>query len=161
MCNHRYLPGACVLLACLLIVTGSAMAAGTDHADETARTRVAVMAVDHHWMQAEINGNTAWLSHLLLPEYRSIGADGEATSRAEILASAAKHRGSDAFKRKVQAWIKAHPTKKSVVLHGNVAILSFYDPERGAQEGVRSSDIFVYEDGRWRALYSQHSKISG
>ena len=61
----------------------------------------------------------------------------------------------------VEAWIKAHPSGKSVVIRGDTAILSFYDPKLGPQQGVRSSDIFVYEDGHWHALYSQHSAAGG
>lgn len=161
MRNNRYILQAGFLL--LAALAGPAAAADTadTHVNETAKTPAAVIAVDNHWMQAEINGDTQWLGHLLLPGYRSISPDGKATSRAAILAHAAKNRGSDKMKRKVAAWLKAHPTKSTVVMHGNVAILSFYDPKLGAQKGVRSSDIFVYEDGHWHALYSQHSQASG
>jgi hypothetical protein len=44
-----------------------------------------------------------------------------------------------------------------VVIRGDTAILSFYDPMLGAANGVRSSDVFVYVGGHWHALYSQHS----
>lgn len=163
MRHDRYIPQACLLLLTALTLASPALAAdGGDarHVDETARTAAAVTAVDHHWMEAEINGDTSWLNRMLLPEYRSIGSSGRATSRAAILAHAAKNRHSDKMKRKVEAWLKTHPTKSTVVIHGNTAIISFYDPTRGAQKGVLSSDIFVYEGGHWHALYSQHSKIS-
>lgn len=164
MRNDRYIPQTSLLLLAALALAGSP-AAATDtvgaHVDETAKTPAAVIAVDDHWTQAETNGDTQWLGRLLLPAYRSISADGKATSRKAILTRAARNRGSDKMKRKVAAWLKAHPTKSTVVMHGNIAILSFYDPKLGAQKGVRSSDIFVYEDGRWHALYSQHSKVGG
>lgn len=160
MHHHRSLISVGVFLFALN-AAAPALAADTTPVNETAKTPAAVMAVDQHWMDAEVSGDTAWLSHLLLPDYRSVSADGTTTSREAIIAGAAKHRGSDAFMRKVDAWQKAHPTKQTVVIHGDVAILSFYDPALGAQKGVRSSDIFVYEDGHWRALYSQHSKVKG
>lgn len=131
-----------------------ASAAGTD---ESAHNAAAVIAVDQHWLQAELDGDTAWLDAMLLPEYRSVGADGTVHPKATIMAHAAKNRGSDAERRKVEAWLKTHPSGKSVVIRGDTAILSFYDPARGAASDVRSSDIFVYVDGRWHALYSQHS----
>jgi hypothetical protein len=134
--------------------TSAASAAGID---ETAHSEAAVIAVDQHWLEAELDGDTAWLDDMLLPGYRSVGADGAVHPKAAIMAHAAKNRGSDAERRKVEAWIKAHPSGKSVVIHGDTAILSFYDPARGAASDVRSSDIFVYVGGRWHALYSQHS----
>jgi hypothetical protein len=57
--------------------------------------------------------------------------------------------------------LKAHPSAQSVVIRGDTAILTFYDPKLGPQSGVRSADVFVYENGRWHALYSQHSKVGG
>ncbi|MGS1014701.1 hypothetical protein ACVCL3_11440 [Rhodanobacter sp. UC4437_H4] len=57
------------------------------------------------------------------------------------------------------AWLKANPLGKSVVIRGDTAIITFYDPQLGPQNGVRSSDIFVYQGGRWHALYSQHSAV--
>ena len=138
------------------IAATAARAAGTD---ETERTEAAVMAVDQHWMDAELDGDTAWLDAMMLPEYRSVGADGKVHPKAAIVAHAAKNRGSDAERRKVDAWRKVHPSGESVVIRGDTAILTFYDPALGATNGVRSSDVFVYVDGRWHALYSQHSAV--
>lgn len=126
-------------------------------ADETRYSKDAVIAVDQHWLEAEVSGDVAWLDGMLLPEYRSVSADGTAHPKSAILASARKNLHSDDMRRKVEAWQKAHPSKKSVVLRDNVAILSFYDPALGPQKGVKSSDIFLYVDGSWHALYSQHS----
>ena len=133
-----------------------AHAAGVD--DEGARTEAAVMAVDQHWMDAELDGDSAWLDTMLLPEYRSVSADGTVHTKAALLAHAAKNRGDDAERREVEAWLKAHPSRQAVVIRGDTAILTFYDPKLGPIHGVRSSDIFVREDGHWHALYSQHSR---
>lgn len=122
--------------------------------DQSTRTSQAAIAVDDHWSQAEVSGDTAWLDSMLLPEYRSISADGKVLDKKTLLAHAAKNRGSDAMRKRVEAWVKADPTATSVVMRGNVAILSFSDPKTGR---VMSSDIFVYQDGGWHALYSQHS----
>jgi hypothetical protein len=123
--------------------------------DEATHTAAAVLAVDDHWSQAEEHGDTAWLDSMLLPQYRSIGADGKILDKKTLLAHAAKNRGSDRMYKEVQAWMKAHPTRKSVVMRGDVAIISFSSPQTGR---VRSSDVLVYEGGGWHALYSQHSK---
>lgn len=135
--------------------SSSPAAAGGLKADETARTADAVIAVDDHWLQAEEHGDTAWLDSMLSPKYRSIGADGRTLDKPTLLAHAAKNRTSDRMAKFVEAWQKTHPTRKSVVMRGDVAILSFSNPRTGR---VRSSDIFLYEGGAWHAVYSQHTK---
>lgn len=162
MRKQRRFPAAMACVAVLVLAvnwTIAATAARATGTDETAHTETAVMAVDQHWMDAELDGDTAWLDAMLLPEYRSVGADGKVHPKAAIVAHAAKNRGNDAERRKVDAWQKAHPSGQSVVIHGNTAILTFYDPALGATNGVRSSDVFVYVGGRWHALYSQHSAV--
>lgn len=152
-------------MVCLAVLGAEAVIAATSAArasgvDESAHSEAAVIAVDQHWLEAELGGDTAWLDDLLLPGYRSVGADGAVHPKAAIMAHAAKNRGSDTERRKVEAWLKAHPSGKSVVIRGDTAILSFYDPARGAANDVRSSDVFVYVDGHWHALYSQHSAVA-
>lgn len=123
--------------------------------DQAARTSEAVISVDEHWSQAEEQGDTAWLDSMLLPEYRSISADGRILDKKSLLAHATTNRGSGKMTKFVAAWRKTHPTSRSVVIRGDVAIISFSNPRTGH---VRSSDIFVYQGGGWHALYSQHSK---
>lgn len=141
-----------------LVLTGSLYAATPD---ETGHTANAVKAVDQHWLNAELDGDSAFLQALLLPAYRSVGADGAVHPRQAILAHAASNRGSDKERRQVEAWLKTHPSGQDVVIVGDTAILSFYDPALGPARGVRSADVFVYVDGHWRALYSQHAKPAG
>lgn len=149
---------AASVCATLVAMTGIPVIANaaSPPAGEAAHTDTAVIAVDHHWLDAEVSGDTAWLDAMLMPDYRSIGADGKVLDKPTLLAHAEKNRGSDKMRKKVEAWIKAHPTRKSVVMHGDVAILSFSDPGTGR---VLSSDIFIYHDGGWHALYSQHAKV--
>ena len=126
---------------------------------ESQPTAAGAIATDHHWSLAEETGDTAFLDQLLLPEYRSVSNDGTAHSKERIVAGAAKRRGTDTASalRTLAAYRKAHPYGTSTVLRGNLAILSFYDPELGPQKGVESSDVLVYIDGHWHAIYSQHA----
>lgn len=154
---------ACLLVRATIVLANLALT-GSLHAataDEAARTADAVKAVDQHWLEAELDGDTAYLQALLLPAYRSVGADGVVHPRDAILAHAAGNRGSDKERRQVEAWLKTHPSGQDVVLIGDTAILSFYDPALGPTRGVRSADVFVHVDGHWRALYSQHAKPAG
>ena len=158
-----HLAGAGLWLAVATVAAHAAVTVAGDAAAETARTAGAVLAVDQRWSDAETDGDTAWLEQMLLPEYRSVNSKGVATPKAGIVAHAAKSRGLDKDKQKqmVEAWRKAHPSESKVVLHGDTAILTFYDPAQGPQLGVRSVDVFIYEGGRWHALYSQHSGFGG
>jgi len=154
------LMGLAVLVLGAEMTLAATFAASATEVDETGRNEAAVIAVDQHWLDAELDGDSTWLDALLLPEYRSVGADGTVHAKAAILAHAAKNRGNDAERRKVQAWLKAHPSGQAVAICGDTAILTFYDPKLGPIHGVRSSDVFVYSAGRWHALYSQHSAAS-
>lgn len=129
-------------------------------AREAQKTVAAVKAVDDHWGEAENHGDTTYLKQLLLPGYRSVGADGVAHSRSQILAGAAKRIDPAASARAVAdsvTYVTAHPSGVSVLLHGNTAVLSFYSRKLGPEKGVKGSDIFVYAGGHWHAIYSEHS----
>ena len=159
MSHPMRFPNAILALCTVFVVAAAAPGAAnatTTKADESTRTSAAVIAVDQHWLEAEVGGDAAWLDAMLMPDYRTVGADGKVGDKAAILRSAAKNHGSDKMRKQVDAWQKAHPTKQSVVLHGDVAILSFSDPKTGR---ILSSDTFIYKDGGWHALYSQHAKV--
>lgn len=148
---------ALVPLAALVLAM---RATAADHAaDETAKTAAAVMAVDQHWLEAEENGDVAWLDGMLLPGYRTVDADGSFATKAALLAHAAKNHGSAAMKQKVAAWHQAHPVEQQVTLQGDTAILSFVSASPASKGKLYSSDVFAYIDGRWHALYSAHTAL--
>ena len=150
---NRQLTALGVLLGATLLVALPACAA----TDETSHTAAAVIAVDDHWSQAEIHGDTSYLDRLLLPEYRSVSAGGHAIGKADILKGARLVGSSPARQQKIRQYIQTHPFAESVALHGDTAVLTFYSPKLGLQRGISSSDIFVFENGRWHAIYSQHA----
>jgi hypothetical protein len=132
-------------------------------ANETQHTEAGVIAVDEHWSVAERTGDTDWLDQMLLPEYRSVNNDGSVHAKAAIVAGAAKRKGADLAKAKQDFadYQKQHPYGTAVAMHGDTAIITFYDTTLGPQKGIKSSDIFVYLDGRWHAMYSQHTAQRG
>ena len=135
-------------------------AQATRAAREAQKTVAAVKAVDDHWGEAENHGDTTYLNQLLLPGYRSVSPDGSAHSRSQILARAAKRIDRAASAKAVAdsaTYVTAHPSGISVLLQDNTAVLSFYSKALGPEKGVKGSDIFVYVDGHWHAIYSQHS----
>ena len=123
------------------------------------RTLIAVIAVDEGWSKAEQAGDTKYVDALLLPEYRSISSDGSTHGKAAILAHTAKGGGNnEEDAAKAGQWQSAHPHRTSVEINGDVAIVTFA-LDRGVEpKPVMSCDIFVYREGRWRALYSQHTE---
>jgi hypothetical protein len=129
-------------------------------ADEHAQTEAAVLATEDHWLRAEATGDTEFLSDFLLPQYRSVNEDGSAHPRDTIIAHAAKNRGSTKAIDELREYRQLHPLATSIVLLGDLAIVSFYDPRLGVQQGVRSSDILLYRNGAWQAVYSQHSRLT-
>ena len=143
------------LLALSFAVSGGAHAVpGRDTPD--ARTAAAVLAADNSWGDAEAEGNVAFVAQLLLPGYRSIGADGKATDREAILRSTRRHAASPDYKAKVAAWRLQHPSHGEVALFGDTAILTWVSDAADSRGKVQSCDIFVYRDRHWRAIYSQH-----
>jgi hypothetical protein len=130
------------------------------HAQETKEphTEAAVIADDKSWDKAEVEGDAAFIDQLLMPEYRSISSDGSVHDKAAIIASARKNVSSPERKAETERWSAAHPSLTSVAITGDTAILSFTLNRPGSPVRIMSSDIFVYRDGRWRALYSQHSE---
>lgn len=120
----------------------------------------AVIAADDAWLQAEVRGDGDFLDGLLLPGYQSVGVDGKALTKAQLVANARKRGNDPARLAEVKAWRAAHPSHAEVLLSGDTALLRWQLD--GAKAGLTSSsDIFVYTDGRWRALYSQHSSAAG
>ena len=140
--------------ACILSVPSSVLAA---RATPQPKTAAAVMAADDGWLKAEETGDTAYIDNLLLPEYRSVNADGSVHDKAAILASTRKNAGSTARSVADEKWLAAHPMGTTALIQGDTAIVTFYLKPLGPEKGIMSSDIFVYRDGEWHAIYSQHT----
>jgi hypothetical protein len=121
------------------------------------KTEAAVIAADDGWEKAEETGDVAYVDNLLLPDYRSVSADGSVHYKAAILANAKKNIGSPDHAAKVAKWQAAHPMETAAVIQGDTAIVTFHLKPLGPEEGIMSSDIFVYRDGEWHAIYSQHT----
>lgn len=120
-------------------------------------TAAAVIADDEGWSKAEKTGDINYINALLLPEYRSISSDGSTHDKAAILAHAAKGR-DDQSTAKAEQWRAAHPYKTSVEINGDMAILTFALDKGVELKPIMSCDIFVYREGHWHALYSQHTE---
>jgi hypothetical protein len=150
----------CAALVALSVAASRGNAQTVSEKTEGQKTAAGAIATDQHWSRAETYGDTVFLRGFLLPDYRSVGHDGVVHTRAQIIAGAAKSgRDTVASIAAVAAYRKAHPYATTVVIEGNTAVLSFYSPALGPEKGIKSSDILLFQDGRWHALYSQHSDV--
>jgi Domain of unknown function (DUF4440) len=146
----------CILsAAAVLSLPLSALAAPT--AKPQPKTAAAVIAADDGWSKAEETGDVAYVDNLLLPEYRSVSADGSIHDKATILAHTKKNVGSQDYAAKVAKWQADHPMDTAAVIQGDTAILTFRLKSVAPEKGIMSSDVFVYRDGEWHAIYSQHT----
>jgi hypothetical protein len=147
------------ILALIVVSAGiSRISYAQEAKDREPHTEAAVIADDKGWDKAEDGGDVTYIDRLLLPEYRSINSDGSVHDKATVIAGAQKNASSPDRKADTEKWRAAHPYLTSVAITGDTAILSFTLNRPGSPSRIMSSDIFVYREGRWRALYSQHSE---
>ena len=121
-------------------------------------TEAAVIADDVAWGKAEGAGDVAYVDALLLPEYRSISANGSIHDKAAILEHTRKSKTSTDGEAKAEKWRAAHPSLTAVKIVGDTAVLTFTLDKPDTVKPVMSCDIFVYQNGHWHALYSQHTE---
>jgi Domain of unknown function (DUF4440) len=157
----HFFPKTIALTSTLLFAATGTSGATQRPADETQKTSGAVIAVENHWTEAEVHGDTAYLSQLLLPGYRTVSPSGVVRTKSALLARARKNAQSDKMARSVAAYMKAHPSGIIVTIQGNTAVVTFYSRRLGRDKGITSSDILTYSNGRWHALYSQHTAAKG
>ena len=142
-------------IAAALMLPFTAVAAASTKPEP--KTAAAVIAADNGWEKAEETGDVAYVDNLLLPDYRSVNADGSVHDKAATLTNTKKNVGSPEHAAKVAQWVAAHPMETAALIQGDTAIVTFYLKPLGPQKGIMSSDIFVYRDGQWHAIYSQHT----
>jgi hypothetical protein len=153
------------ILASLLLGTGSPLAIHAQ-ADQGAEphTEAAVIADAEGWSKAEA-GDVAYVDNLLLPEYRSVNVDGSVHPKDAILGGVRKRANSPALAAAYTAdntkWHATHPHTTTAVISGDTAILTYSPAIADASKPVQSCDIFVYREGHWRAIYSQHTEAAG
>jgi hypothetical protein len=141
------------------VATGSHYILASDSVVEP-HTEAAVLAADDDWLAAELRGDLNALSARLMPTYRDVTLNGKVYTRQDLLAHAAK-RLDKVSTPPVQAAAEfraQHPLVEHVLLEGDTAILQFESTKPDEQGLILSVDVFTYKDGRWRGLYSAHSK---
>jgi hypothetical protein len=134
-----------VSFACaVLLALAAAPSLAAERLDETG-----VRTAETRWSEAFVTGDGPTLEALLDRDYVSVGATGKSRAKDEIIAIAkayaAKHPGEHA---------QPLPATSTVQLIGATALV------RHHSASDVSIDLFSFENGRWRARYSQHTAIA-
>jgi Domain of unknown function (DUF4440) len=109
--------------------------------------------VEDKWDEAFLRGKTEYLECLLAPDYASISPKGT-HDRAWELEHASKNKGSSEPITEVPGM--------TFEVHGNTGVVRLFKPASadGKQPPQYMADIFAFEDGAWRAVYSQHTTVA-
>ena len=99
-----------------------------------------------------MGGDTTYLDRLLMPSYVSVSGKGVVRDRATIEQLAAAY----AKKNPTPVAAMKSDTESTYEIEGAAAVVKHYSPSNHE----RSVDVFVYKDGAWYAVYSQHTTIA-
>ena len=148
--------GLTLALAAVAAITAGAASAASPSAEP--RTEAAVRDASDDWLAAAKRGDVAELDRRVMPEYRDIEPNGRIHFRPEQMArvAALKNPSTVPLKELAAEFRKAHPAIEKVVISGDTALLSYHAADPQASDDVLSMDVFVYNEGRWRALASIH-----
>ena len=128
----------------ILFASAGAQATPAERLDEGS-----VRAVEGRWNEYEMTGDARSLDALLDPAYVSIATTGKISRKADIIAGAvayaATHPGAHG---------SPLPMTSTVQMLGAAALV------RHIGASYLSMDLFAFRNGRWRAIYSQHTAIA-
>lgn len=108
--------------------------------------------VEDAWNEAFNRGNIDYLECLLVPDFVTVTPHGK-RDRAWELEHARQNRGSTAP--------IPHFSGTVFQIAGNTGIAKLYKPASadGQHPATYLADVFTYQDGAWRAVYSQHTFV--
>jgi hypothetical protein len=112
-------------------------------------------------LAAELRGDLKTLDARLMPTYRDVTEEGKVHTKQNWLAGAAKHPNKVTTPPLQAAadYRAQHPFVEHVLIEGDTARVQFESSKPEAAGIIRGVDVFVYQDGRWRGLYSSHNKV--
>jgi len=115
-----------------------------------------IKKIENDWTDAQKTKNADKLTEILADNWMGVGWDGQTSDKAKALADLKSPTNSlDS--------IQMGPMK--VRFFGNVAVVTGSDTEKSKEYGKDSSgkyvwtDVFVKQNGKWRAVASQSAKV--
>ena len=145
------------LLVLFLVVVGALPALASDCATvlgPQTEDAVSLERVEDAWNEAFMRGDTAYLECLLVPDFVTVTPHGK-RDRAWELEHARQNRGSSTP--------IPHFSGTVFQIEGSTGIAKLYKPVSadGQHPATQLADVFTFQDGAWRAVYSQHTFVEG
>lgn len=156
------MPNAWSAILCLSFLASSIPSAQSDGACDLPplmherHDEATLERLETAWSIAYLHGDTTLERCLLTPDFTEITRAGQLKVLADELAAAAKNTDKNVA-------IPVLPTS-TILIHGNVAVA--YATSRstgsdGRSRATRNADYYVWENGSWRAFFSQQTPIEG
>ena len=135
----------------LLLLLSCPVAHGATCPTGQLKDEAALVQLEHRWVQAVEQHESAALECILADEFEEADFDGSLINRSTILASATKPGNGHSELSDLHARI-----------YGDVAYVRGIgvNSENGRPKGkTRFTDIFVYRDGRWQCVAGHDSRF--
>ena len=132
------------MLIPIMLALAAAGAPNTSDESENAT----VVAAENGWEAAEVTGNRQFLDALLDDSYVSVSANGKALSKADIIAGAVRHATEHPGMQPDEM-----DASSTVWIDGDLALVRHH-----GKTSV-SVDVLHRREGRWIAVYSQHTEL--
>lgn len=137
-----FMPSACAAQVCRSHVT-----------PKQKRDAETIKRVEHDWAKAVMTGDVEYVRCLLTDDYQSVGWKGVVRNKDWVLSLTKGNAGKQGEPPNNDATVAFHGD--AVVRYADVA---FADKD-GSKLTVRFADFFVWDGGRWRAYYTQDTKL--
>ena len=145
---QRFIAHLCLL--CSVLSAAVTVQAQQTNTNSDAAISETLQAMEHDWLNAEKNHDTAAFEKIVADDWIAIGPDGKSQTKAQRAAEIkAAHIMGD----------------MKVRLFGDTAVVTGTDDEIIMEAGKKSSDhyawtdVFVKRNGKWLAVASQTAQI--
>jgi ketosteroid isomerase-like protein len=130
----------------------SSAALAADCPGSQAKDGAALVTIEYRWAKALEQKDAAAVACLLADDFQDAGVYGELHNREEALASVAQRGpGSNQLSE-----LRPHVFGDTGYVRGLNTVI---DAQGHATAKVRFTDIFVYRDGRWKAVAGQETLV--
>jgi ketosteroid isomerase-like protein len=149
---QRFIAHICLL--CSVLSAAVTVQAQQTKTDSDAAISQTLQAMEHGWLNAEKNHDTAAFEKLVADDWIAIGPDGKSQTKAQ---RAAEIKGAHIS--------SATMGDMKVRVFGDTAVVTGTDDEITMKAGKKSSDhyawtdVFVKRKGKWLAVASQTAQI--
>ena len=108
----------------------------------------AVREAENRWSAAFVTGDAGFLQQLLAEDYVSVGADGADHPKTMVIAAAGRYAAAHPG-----ATATGLPDSSTIAISADLALV------RHHSERDTSVDVFQKRQGRWVAIFSQHTAL--